>query len=191
MTKIDLKFETLTIGHELDTKRLASAFFAEDALGVVVRCHFEVERAAIRALDTLTGNRWRKTRSQYLAEKLNLLEMLGAPEPVLVPARTLNKQRNAFAHDGLEEISEQQLLDIVRGIRDFLPQFQDDYRIQLHGEREFSGAFKECSIHQKYAVASSILAMLVGGIPEFMRAYREAAVAADKAPDVLGLKNGQ
>ena len=143
----------------------------------MVRCHFEVEKAAIRALEALTGDRWRKTRSQYLSEKLNLLEMLGAPDAILAPARTLNKQRNAFAHDGVEEISEQQLFDIVRGIRAFLPQFHDDYRVQLHGTREFSGTFRECSIHQKYAVATSILSMLVGGIPEFMRAYREATVA--------------
>ena len=170
---ISLRLGELTVGHEPDTARYTAAFFSEDDLGTIIRCHFEVERAANRSLEVITQGRWKKVRSQYLSEKLNLLEMVGAPQKLLAPARTLNNQRNDFAHKGLEEISEQQFLDLVRGVRAFLPQFHDDYRVIFHGKREFDSAFKDCSIRQRYAATSFILSMLVGGIPELVAAYHQ------------------
>lgn len=173
MGDINLRIEKLVFDHDIDTKRFASAFFAEEDIAAMVRCHFEVERAAIRSLDVLTEGRWRKARSQYLSEKLNLLEMIGAPIKILAPGRTLNNQRNSLAHDGIEEISEQNMLDLVRGVRAFLPQFHDDYEIIFHGRHNFSAKFHQCTIRQRYVIASAILAALIGGLPEIMKAYRD------------------
>lgn len=172
----DMAGETLDLGefvsgHDFDIKRFTSAFFAEEDIAAMVRCHFEVERAAIRSLDVLTGGRWEKVRSQYLSEKLNLLEMIGAPPKLLAPARTINNQRNEFAHKGWEEISEQQMLDVVRGVRAFFPQFHDDYDVIFHGKRKFNAKFHECSIRQRYVLTTGILTMFIGGLPEIMRIY--------------------
>lgn len=165
-----LKLEKFVSGHDIDTKRFVAAFFAEEDIAAIVRSHFEVERAAARTLDVLTERRWRKVRSQYFSEKLNLLEMLGAPHKLLAAARTLNNQRNDFAHEGLEEISEQQMLDLVRGVKAFLPQFHDQYELILSGEQKFRAKFCECSIRQRYVIAAGILAFLIGGLPEMMKA---------------------
>lgn len=173
MEEIDLDLGNLTIGHDVDTKRLGAAFFSDDDIGVVTRCHFEVERAATHSLDKLTARRWRKVRSKYLSDQLNLLEMLGAPPKLLAPARTLNNLRNDFAHGGIEELSEERLLDLLRGVRSFLPQFHDDFEIRIRGKREFTAKFRDCSIRQRYVLTTSVLLMLIGGLPEIMSAYRD------------------
>jgi len=159
----------IILGHNPDTRRFASAFFAEDDIGAIIRCHFEVEQAANRELDVLTNQRWRRVRSQYLSDKLNLLEMIGVPSHLLAPARTLNNQRNGFAHDGAEEITEQQMLDLLRGFRALMPQFNDDYEIAFRGRREFTAKFRDCTIRQKYVVTAATLAFLIGGLPELVR----------------------
>lgn len=122
MKEIDIDLGDFTIAYDIDTSRLVASFFSEDDIGVVIRCHFEVERAATHSLENLTRGRWRKLRTQYLSDLLNLLEVLGAPVKLLAPARTLNSQRNEFAHKGMVELSEQALLDLVRSVRAFLPQ---------------------------------------------------------------------
>lgn len=171
--EISLRIGELTIGHQPDTGRFTSAFFAEDDLGAIIRCHFEVERAAIRSLDVITQGRWKKTRSQYLSEKLNLLEVVGAPLKLLAPARILNKQRNEFAHDGIDAISEQQSLDLLRSLRAFYPTFNDDYRVIFHGLRQFDAAFRDCTLRQRYVATAMFLTLLIGGIPELIAAYRQ------------------
>lgn len=173
MPDIDVKLDTVTLGHDIDPKRFSAAFFGEDDIGAVIRCHYEVEKAAIYALDVLTDGRWKRLRSQYLSEKLNLLEVLGAPPRLLVPARTLNNQRNDFAHEGLDTLDPQKELDLTRSVRAFFPQFNDDYSIILHGKREFAGKFSECSPRQKYVVSAAILSALVGSIPVLMKKYRD------------------
>ncbi len=173
MGSVNLSLGEMTFGHDLDTRRLAASFFSEDDIGVVVRCHFEVERAATHSLDTLTGNRWRKMRGKYLSDQLNLLEVIGAPPKMLAPARTLNHQRNDFAHKGLSELSEQQLLDLLRGVRDFLPQLHDDFEVRVLGKRKFNAKFHQCSIRQKYAITAGTLALLIGGLPETIKAYND------------------
>ncbi len=179
---INLNLGELTVGHDVDTGRLAASFFSEDDIGVVIRCHFEVERAATHSLEALTGGRWRKVRGKYLSDQLNLLEVLGAPPKLLAPARTLNNQRNDFAHDGVSELSEQQLLDLLRGVRAFLPQLHDDFEVRIRGKREFKATFRECSIRQKYALTAGMLALLVGGLPETIKAYNDEMRRRAKAP---------
>ncbi|TIN70477.1 MAG: hypothetical protein E5Y30_15830 [Mesorhizobium sp.] len=173
MSDINVKLDLITLAHDIDPKRFSAAFFGEDDIGAVIRCHYEVEKAAIYALEVLTDGRWKRLRSQYLSEKLNLLEVLGAPPRLLAPARTLNNQRNDFAHEGLDTLDPQKELDLTRGVRAFFPQFHDDYSIVLHGKREFTGKFRECSPRQKYVVSAAILSALIGSIPVLMKEHRD------------------
>lgn len=174
MEKLNLDLGEVTIAYDPDTARLTSAFFAEDDIGAIIRCHFEVERSASRALDVMTGGRWKKTNSRYLLDKLNLLEMIGSPTKLISPARILNNHRNEFAHKGKEEVTEQEMLDLVRGVQAFIPHFShEEYRVLIQGRKVFDGRFSECSRRQKYVVASAHLMFLIGGLPEILDQYKK------------------
>lgn len=178
MEDVTVRFGDI-VGHELDTQKLGAAFFSEDGTGVMLRSHLLVEQAAIHTLDVLTQGRWTKLRTQLFGEKINLLEVLGAPPRLLAPVRTLNNQRNDFAHRGVEIITEQHLLDVLRGLRAFVPQFTDDYLVIFRGKREFNAKFHDCTILQKYAVTAAVLAMQVGIIPQLMHRYFEQTARAN------------
>ncbi len=185
MENIDLKLERLTTSHDIDTARVAAAFFAEDDIGMIIRCHFLLERAAIHALEVITDGRWKKNRSKYLGEKLEILAIIGAPPRILAPARTLNNLRNDFAHEGVEAITTQTEADLTRGVRAFYPKLTDDFGVSFTGSRTFTGRFGDCTPRQRYALAASVLTMFVGGIPELMKACQDEArgrEVTDKGP---------
>lgn len=154
--------------HSPDTARLATAFFSNDDIGALIRCHFEVERAAAHALDILTQERWKAAKCRYLNDKLNALEMIGAPPNILAPAKILNKHRNRLAHDGVDTILYEQEAEFTLSVRSVLPQYTDDFKIIINGSRSFEGKVSDCTTRQRYVVSCGFVTMLVGSIPKIM-----------------------
>lgn len=181
LDKIDVKFETLTISHEVETKRLAEALFSEDEIDAVIRCHFELERAAIHALEVITQGRWKAGRSNYLKDKLNLLEIIAVPRHLLAPANLLNQHRNDLAHKGVDKITEQQEAEFTRLTRVALPQYHDDYSLKVSGKRTFDKKYRECSVKERYVMTAGVVVMLVGGLPEILAGYYSQAAELKNA----------
>lgn len=171
MKQSTLRLGTVTMSHEPDTKRLVAAFFAGDDIGAVIRCHVEVEWAAVHALDALTGNRWRrpKGRYQYLSDKLNLLYVLGVEDRIIEAGKKLNEHRRNLAHGDQDEIQEQQMLDLLHTVRRFEPRLKDSFVVRFLGEKTFDGTFNECTTRQKYVVCCGALMMRLGAIPAMIR----------------------
>ncbi len=175
MEDVSLHIENFKTGHDPDTGRLSSAFFSDDDIGTLIRCHFEVERAAIHALDILTQERWKIAKYRYLNDKINFLEVIGAPPALLTPARILNKHRNALAHSGIDIITEEQEQEFTASIRSFFPQYSSDSTVSFRGKKTFDGKLSECSHRQRYVVSASFLIMGLSGIPKLMATYWETA----------------
>ncbi|MEI9409914.1 hypothetical protein [Mesorhizobium salmacidum] len=179
MDKIDLRFDTLTMSHQADASRLIAALRGEDDIGAVIRCHFEVERAAEHALDVITVGRFKVARADYLYDKLNVLEMLGAPKAYLEPARLMNKHRNALAHKGIEQITSQQEAEYTAAVREVFPQYTEDFRLQATKGTEwsFDKLYKDSSTRERYVWSTSLVIPMLSELPQFMAKYFALATA--------------
>ncbi|WP_407976082.1 hypothetical protein ACJKIH_02885 [Brucella pseudogrignonensis] len=175
MEYVSLNLGNCKSGHDPDTGRLASAFFSDDDIGTLIRCHFEVERAAIHALDVITQERWKIAKYRYLNDKINFLEVIGAPPALLAPARVLNKHRNALAHSGIDTITEEQEHEFTTSVRSFFPQYSSDSNVSFHGKYTFDGKLSECSQRQRYVISASVLIMGLSNVPRIMAKYWDKA----------------
>ncbi|PQA73515.1 hypothetical protein [Brucella oryzae] len=173
MEDISLDLGEVISEHEPDTKRLAAAFFSDDDIGALIRCHFEVERAAIHALEIMTQGRWKTANCRYLNDKLNILEVIGAPPALLAPARILNKHRNSLAHSGIDIITREQEHEFTASVRRFFPQYTLDSKIDFRGTQTFNGTINDCSHRQRYVISASFLTMAMSSIPKILAKYFE------------------
>ncbi|MCO4316363.1 hypothetical protein M8997_004140 [Phyllobacterium sp. 21LDTY02-6] len=108
----------MTLNFNPNGQRLLKALRGDDDIGSLVRCQFEADRAAIAVLEKLTHGRYKPQDDKYLTERLRLCRLFGVSDRLIQPLRTLNKHRNAFAHDGTDEITEQQFLDLFRQVKE-------------------------------------------------------------------------
>ncbi|MFA6155056.1 hypothetical protein [Mesorhizobium sp.] len=184
MDAIDLDLGTMTIAHNPDTARIAAALFSEDDIGAVIRCHFEVERATTHAVSVITQDRWRVVKNcRYLADKLNLLEVIGVPKHFLEPARALNRHRNGLAHQGVDEITEDQETEITRLTRLVFPNYHDDFELRVSGRHTFNKKYRDCSTKERYVMTVGQVAMMIAGLPEILaKYYVEAATRHRETP---------
>lgn len=168
MDKESLDLGNFVSSHSPDTARLAAAFFSNDDIGALIRCHFELERAATHALDVLTQGRWKAAKCRYLNDKLNALEMIGAPPTILASAKILNRHRNRLAHDGVDTISSEQEAEFTLSVRSVMPQYTDDFRVIISGSMNFDDKVSNCTVRQRYVISCGFVVMLVGSIPQIM-----------------------
>ncbi|MBZ9760983.1 hypothetical protein LB553_08845 [Mesorhizobium sp. CA8] len=170
---IDVEFDTLTMAHQPETSRLVAALRSEDDIGAVIRCHFEVERAAEHALEVITQGRFKVARANYLSEKLNLLEILGAPQAFLGAARLMNKHRNGLAHRGVDQITAEQEAEYSAAVRRVFPQYGEDFRLRATKGTDwsFEKIYADCSVRERYVWSTGFVIVMVGELPQFMAKY--------------------
>jgi hypothetical protein len=96
---------------QIDFDRFEAAFLSEDVVGAVVRCQYEMERAARRALTSLAP-KYHLMKHRYLSDHLKTFRALGCEGPIFQVAEYVNKVRNEFAHDGIELLTDQHLREL-------------------------------------------------------------------------------
>jgi hypothetical protein len=116
------EFET-----HIDFDRLELAFKSSDVVGAVVRCQYEMERAALRSLTKIIP-KYHLLKHRYLSDHLKTYRAMGCNGAIFQVADYVNKVRNEFAHDGIEELTTQHLTELfsqagngfgLRNIRDW------------------------------------------------------------------------
>lgn len=182
-----MDFGNIKMSFDPDMNRVASALLSEDDIGAVIRCHFEAERAVEHVLMSITNGRYGfgKLTYKYLSDKVKLLKVLGVPPHFLVPLERLNKHRNQFAHEGLEQIANEQALELRDAVKLLYPVFDDNFRMTLHGKREFDKCYRDCSTKERYVVSSTVAMSLIAAFPEMVMAASTQAAASEGATMVV------
>lgn len=90
---------------DINLQRFEAAFLSGDDVGAVIRCEFEVEQAAHRALRTIFP-KYDKFAHRYLSDHLKTFRAFGCEGPIFQVADYIKKVRNEFAHKGVEAITD-------------------------------------------------------------------------------------
>ncbi|MDQ0301422.1 hypothetical protein [Ancylobacter polymorphus] len=167
-------FEKLVTNHKIDMKRLKAAFFAEDDIGAVIRCHYEAERALIHALDKLTSGRATKDKkkNKYFADSLNILFILGVADQIIKPMEILNNVRNGFAHKGHETIDDKAITELQAAVATFTDTPLETFIIKFEGGKTFEESYDKLSKRQKFVVCATIATGMLAASPD---AYKQAS----------------
>ncbi|MGO4683370.1 hypothetical protein [Hyphomicrobium sp. 2TAF46] len=95
----------------INFERFEAAFVSTDDIGIVVRCEYEIERAAYRALSAMVP-KYDKFKHRYLSDHLKTFRAFNFSGPIFQVADYVRKVRNEFAHDGIEQITEQHVKEL-------------------------------------------------------------------------------
>jgi hypothetical protein len=151
-----LKKATAILEYTPDLKRVAAAFSATDDIGVMIRCHFETEKAVDHVLGGLTAGRFDRTNRayQYLGPKLDLLKLLGVPAERVEPLRKINALRNRFAHDGQDVIDPGSEEQLRREVAKVFPIVNDPkLRVMIDPGTPIGGKnYRDCKTSERYVV---------------------------------------
>jgi hypothetical protein len=145
---------TVTLDYNPDVEAIKDALTATDDIGVVIRCHFQAERAIVHLLDSLTTGRFSKKadRYRYLSNKLDLLEVLGFQPDWVAPLRVVNAHRNHFAHQGqdtLKETDERELKEAVSRVFGVVANPELKMRLPIfEGDRFYA----DCDLRTRYVM---------------------------------------
>jgi hypothetical protein len=151
----------MTLNFSPSNSRLKKAMFGEDDIGSIIRCQFEADRAAIAVLTKLTNGRYKAADDRYLSDRLRLCALFGVDDLLIQPLKTINKHRNAFAHDGTDEITEQQFTDLFRQVSHAYPKVKQII-IEFRGEETVEIALANATVRQKYVLACIMAIALFG-----------------------------
>jgi hypothetical protein len=113
---------------QIDFDRFEVAFRTSDVVGAGVRCLYEIERAALRSLTTIIP-KYQLLKHRYLSDHLKTYRAISCQGPIFQVADYVNKVRNEFAHDGIEELTSRHWQELfsqagngfgTRNIRDWI-----------------------------------------------------------------------
>lgn len=96
---------------KINFERFESAFKSLDDVGAVVRCEYEIEQAARRALTAIVP-RYNLMKHRYLSDHLKMFRAFGCQGPIFQVAEQVKTIRNDFAHQGAEEITDKHLVEM-------------------------------------------------------------------------------
>lgn len=149
---------------DINFKRVLAALKSVDDIGVVIRSHYELERAAVRALQKLYP-RYDALGHQYLSQHMKALRAVGAQGKIFQAADYINRVRNEFAHGGTEQISQQHLSELcsqVSGAFGSVPNVLDFVgTIDSVGPKPL----REFPLRQQFAVIVAMCAAAIDTIP--------------------------
>lgn len=160
----------VTLSFDLNRGRLLSAFFADDDVGAIIRCHFEAERAAIHVLSELTAGRFNPDHNmtRYLSQKLEMLRVVGVDPKILSPLAAHNAHRNKFAHHGQEKITVTQLDEIHGAVLAVLPNF-GEMQFRFPDNDAFESHYINLTLRQKYVGNMMMAIAAFAAIPDLAK----------------------
>ncbi|MAB14734.1 hypothetical protein FHS78_003683 [Parvibaculum indicum] len=167
--------DVIVLSFGLDRHRVGRAFFAEDDIGAIVRCHFETERAVDHALKKFTDGRFKSDGSRgfrNFGDKIEVLRLLGVGDNLLSPLRRHNDHRNQFAHRGQDELTVEQVSDLHRMINALIPDY-GKMKFTFKGNRNFESLYSELTLRQKYVANMMALINLVAALPEVAKRNKD------------------
>lgn len=149
----------ITITFDPNVEKLTKAVTSEDTVGVMIRCHLEVERCARHVLSKLSAGRSDKDKDgyKYLRDVRRGLFLLGVPDGYLAPLDVLNKHRNKFAHHHAEDLTDDQTAELFRSISAVCPAYCEEFRGTIGSKGEFDKIYKECSNKEKYVMSTCMI----------------------------------
>ncbi|MGU9980133.1 hypothetical protein ACJ4V0_08830 [Phreatobacter sp. HK31-P] len=143
--------------------RFLEALKSSDDIGVIIRCHYEAERAIDSVIAHKTNDRYLVDRSgfRYLSQKIEVLHLLGVAEIYLSPFTIMNSHRNRFAHRGDEKISKADVDQLVKAVGKVGIKWREDTPVRLNLSESFEGRLKDLPLRQRYVILAMEATMAI------------------------------
>jgi len=139
-----------------------AALKSGDDIGVIIRCHYEIESAARHTLGVLSSNRSSDIKLNYLGQVLDGLNLLGVSTASLAPSRCLNKFRNKIAHHGQDSIDNSFINEYTTLTKSVHRDFRDDITLVFSDQNlGLNKRYSEASNREKCVVATWYNLMLI------------------------------
>jgi hypothetical protein len=149
----------------LDLKRFLVALRSNDDVGAVIRSHYELERAAIRALGKLYPN-YDALQHRYFSQHIRALAALRAEGKIFQAARYINKVRNGFAHEGVEEITQKHLAELCSQVSGAFANVRDVREFVATLDSVGPKPLGEFPLRQQFVAIAAMCAAAIDTIPE-------------------------
>ena len=169
----------VTLSFDVSTNRLFEAFFANEDVAAIIRCHFEAERAAAHVLSKLTAGRCKPSSNmvRYFGQKLEMLRIIGIDPKALSPLAIHNEHRNKFMHGGQVAITTDQLEELHESVLKIIPKF-GEMQFKFPDIPGFDRLYKDLSDRQKYVGNMMGAIWTFASIPDIVRPAADAVAPA-------------